>query len=407
MLPSAVSLLGSAKRTLTADECWSGTGPESPSSRTSESFEQPDSTCSTADSLAKTSAWPGRAPDSMEARAPASGSSLPEPFAYFDRGSSSSRTSPASFDPPPGSSPTDAYAAGLIDGEGCISLCRTKRGTYTLRLDVGMSAPALPLLTALSEHYGGTVALSRRETEKWAAAYRWYVGGQAMVALLKTVRPLLILKRPQADLALRFHAMRSRQPLYSRDGRRGWSDEARAEAAEMAQQMRELNRKGPAPPADARWRPTQAALFESADSASSLVIWPKWGTTLGGDAFELPTLVPLTGASGSSCLLGTPTTSDAKGPSPNHAGTLAEHLALLPTLNLLLTPLAADAANARNSTAGRTKVQPSVEAGTWNGKGLESLSDLAFRGAFTSPPSDDGNTFEATPLPGQLTIGDA
>lgn len=77
------------------------------------------------------------------------------------------------------------------------------------------------------------------------------------------------------------------------------------------------------------------------------------------------------------------------------------------TVKLLPTPVASDSANARNSTANRTKTQPSVESGAWSGKGLESLSDLTFRGAFTNPPSDDGNTLSESPRLGQLTIEDA
>ena len=77
------------------------------------------------------------------------------------------------------------------------------------------------------------------------------------------------------------------------------------------------------------WKTCQATLFS--DSIASSPTWPKWGMTRGGYAYELVTSVPPIDASVSSALLATPTVSDVKGPSPNHAGTLAEHIALLPT----------------------------------------------------------------------------
>lgn len=77
------------------------------------------------------------------------------------------------------------------------------------------------------------------------------------------------------------------------------------------------------------WKMCQATLFS--DSIASLPIWPKSGMTRGGYAYELPMSAPPTDENGSSALLATPTTSDMKGPSPNHTGTLAEHIALLPT----------------------------------------------------------------------------
>lgn len=77
------------------------------------------------------------------------------------------------------------------------------------------------------------------------------------------------------------------------------------------------------------WKTCQATLFS--DSIASSPTWPKWGMTRDGYAYELVTSVPPIDESVFSALLATPTVSDVKGPSPNHAGTLAEHIALLPT----------------------------------------------------------------------------
>ena len=190
--------------------------------------------------------------------------------------------------------------------------------------------------------------------------------------------------------------------------------------------------------------------------------WPKWATWDGGAVYERRTWERPTDASGCSLLptpaaqepggtverhlwrknrldganrvtpthlslavqlLPTPTTSDAKGPSPGHGGTTAEAIALLPTpsaanpndgedlenwqrrrdeqlalgrngngfgtplatVRLLPTPRAADAKACRNTTANRSPGAMGYHSG-------DTLTDalVPSSGAPTSPPSGDG-----------------
>ncbi|KKM71454.1 hypothetical protein LCGC14_1430370, partial [marine sediment metagenome] len=104
-----------------------------------------------------------------------SGPRLSESFVRYDRASASWRTSPDSSAP----NPFDAYVAGLIDGEGCISIGRSKMKSgafYTARVDVGMTK-ALDLLKQLKAVYGGTINRTRRATAKRATAYAWRIFG--------------------------------------------------------------------------------------------------------------------------------------------------------------------------------------------------------------------------------------
>lgn len=177
------------------------------------------------------------------------------------------------------------------------------------------------------------------------------------------------------------------------------------------------------------WKTCQATLFSG--SVLSLPTWPKHGMTCGGYAYELQISELPTDESVSSVLLATPTTSDMKGPSPNHGGTLAEHIALLPTPgandmtgggseqsrgggpdlrgidHLLPTPAAQEPGGTveqhlwrKNRLDGANRVTP-----THLSLAVKMLPAPADGGS-TPHPSDDGNSSpESMPL-NQLTIGD-
>lgn len=141
-----------------------------------------------------------------------------------------------------------AYAAGLIDGEGCVHLDVPRRTTYRARVSVGMSQPALGLLTDLQDEWGGTLYQQRKATERWAAAWTWHLTGEPAVRLLVSVRPWLRLKGRQADLALEVESIRS--ALAKRpNGQCLWTPEARAQCEALKQEMHALNAKGPRVPA--------------------------------------------------------------------------------------------------------------------------------------------------------------
>lgn len=143
---------------------------------------------------------------------------------------------------------TPAYAAGLIDGEGCILIQRSKGETYHQLVTVGMTEKARAVLDAMEATYGGATKLARAATEKWDAAYAWTVAGDAATALLLDVQPHLILKVEQARVALRVAEIRSSLPPRwesSPQGQRRWTDEARSRCATLKKRMHELNAKGP------------------------------------------------------------------------------------------------------------------------------------------------------------------
>lgn len=98
-----------------------------------------------------------------------------------------------------------AYVAGIIDGEGCIYLYHTKkcRATY-LKVSVGSSDQWLCEMLAFS--FGGNV---RRVKSKTLPFWIWEINTRQAGQFLESILPYLHLKRPQAELAIRFQKARS------------------------------------------------------------------------------------------------------------------------------------------------------------------------------------------------------
>jgi hypothetical protein len=211
----------------------------------------------------------------------------------------------------------DAYAAGLIDGEGCIGIQESAgQRVYSVRVDVGMTTKAMSVLTRLHRQYGGTLRRNRAQTDRWDAAEMWSVFGFAAAALLRRVEPYLILKAEQAQIALRVEDIRLSLPK-TPTGRSRWSDDARARCERLKRRMHELNRKGPSiEPLEGRspfarlvageWVTDQTDLFSDLGWEPFSGPWPSSGFMRDGRAYARPTWAPPTSATVSSSLPSVP-----------------------------------------------------------------------------------------------------
>lgn len=132
---------------------------------------------------------------------------------------------------------SDAYAAGLVDGEGCVSIDQDG----TIRVEIGMTEKALPTLLELRETYGGTVRLFRPATEWWQAAYQWITQNADAARVLERVRPWLTLKEQQAEYATHLQAMRERRKVEHRH----WTEQEKADIALIRERVIALNARGP------------------------------------------------------------------------------------------------------------------------------------------------------------------
>ncbi len=133
-----------------------------------------------------------------------------------------------------------AYLAGLVDGEGSIyakrRLGRGLHSGYTY-------APHLRIAMATSEPLR-TIAIWLHRTRPlnsrlWASGRMWDLDIARVELVLKVIRPFLVLKQQQADIALRmFQLQRGRQR-----GQGVWAYPAlvRAEMFQLHQQLRALH----------------------------------------------------------------------------------------------------------------------------------------------------------------------
>src|SRR5260370_40314259 len=99
-----------------------------------------------------------------------------------------------------GVSGTDsAYAAGFLDGEGYIAVLHGRGASY--HLEVTASQKTATPLEWLRDRWGGSVRLRLVNTNP---IFCWTLYANRALAFLEDVRPWLIVKAEQADIAIAY-----------------------------------------------------------------------------------------------------------------------------------------------------------------------------------------------------------
>ena len=93
------------------------------------------------------------------------------------------------------------YVAGLIDGEGCISLTIIHGKNLYPHLKVKMTHRGI--IETLHQQFGGSFTIERPLGNR-QEAYSWQTSGQTTMKVIKQVQPYLIVKQPQAKLVTMF-----------------------------------------------------------------------------------------------------------------------------------------------------------------------------------------------------------
>jgi hypothetical protein len=92
-----------------------------------------------------------------------------------------------------------AWTAGVLDGEGCIRINRSK---WFLALSVVNTDQKM--IFRLKELFGaGSIYYGKAKPPR-AARWIWSVSSNEAASVLRAVRPYLVTKQAQADLALKF-----------------------------------------------------------------------------------------------------------------------------------------------------------------------------------------------------------
>ena len=103
--------------------------------------------------------------------------------------------------------------AAFIDGEGSIGVHKTRtkhtlamlrRASPKYQMSVCVINTNQILIKWLKDNFGGSITTRKKAKENHKTAYRWVVGDQRAVVILRKVLPFLVIKTPQAKLAIEF-----------------------------------------------------------------------------------------------------------------------------------------------------------------------------------------------------------
>ena len=107
-----------------------------------------------------------------------------------------------------------SYAAGIIDGEGCISIVKRKKGIYSTYQDsirVHMKHKDIPYW--MHERFGGK--LYKRNEPK--IAYIWQLWGVKAREFLYMIEPFIVEKKKQIDLFLEMGRLKESSRSFQKD----------------------------------------------------------------------------------------------------------------------------------------------------------------------------------------------
>lgn len=119
------------------------------------------------------------------------------------------------------------YLAGIVDGEGCISLHANHVNPHLNKhprvvLHFSVSNTCRSLILDIKEQFGGSVYTRLPKKQDFKAlpkyCYCWCLGERATVQLLKRLLPFLRVKQRQAKLAIEFQKIKDKYTS-SRSGR--------------------------------------------------------------------------------------------------------------------------------------------------------------------------------------------
>ncbi|SRR5258708_4687996 len=140
------------------------------------------------------------------------------------------------------------YMAGFFDGEGYVYLQKVNRN-HAYSLWVVVSNTNQEPLRLMKERWGGHLAYVKRHNLIQRDIYRLFISTNNAIRFLEEVLPYLIIKKPQAELALEFdiHVKDFKRRYRHVKGKKGIQPlppEAASIRDDFVQRMKNLNRRG-------------------------------------------------------------------------------------------------------------------------------------------------------------------
>lgn len=96
----------------------------------------------------------------------------------------------------------NAWAAGIVDGEGYIRVEKYKQQRGRVRVD----NTDIRILEKLKEYYGGKIYQNiRKNRPNSKPCWFWVITGIKTIDFIKCIYPYLISKKEQADVIISFY----------------------------------------------------------------------------------------------------------------------------------------------------------------------------------------------------------
>ena len=135
-----------------------------------------------------------------------------------------------------------AYLAGIIDGEGCLSVSKEKspKGEYKIlyKAHLKITNTNQKLIQWLEKIIGKCYIKTDKGDPKWKLRFSWIMTDRdKMFPLLKEILPYLILKKKQAKLILKLRKGKQKKGI-------AFDVEERKFREKLYQSMKKLNQKG-------------------------------------------------------------------------------------------------------------------------------------------------------------------
>ena len=119
-----------------------------------------------------------------------------------------------------------AYMAGILDGEGCISITKIRASntnlhnlSYGLQVRVGMVDKSIPLLFYYA--FGGSFRQRKYSHKEYKNQWLWGVSGKLAIRSLEMLLPYLRSKKNEAELAIKFWGIKRHRNVAGEKGRQG------------------------------------------------------------------------------------------------------------------------------------------------------------------------------------------
>lgn len=108
-----------------------------------------------------------------------------------------------------------AYLAGLIDGEGTISL-RRKTGDH-FNIEVYITSTNKPMLEWVQRTFGGKIYTYDPKDGIRQLQHKWHVHSKGAESILRLVQPFLTIKGEHCEIALEFRRKMNRHTSWHRE----------------------------------------------------------------------------------------------------------------------------------------------------------------------------------------------